>query len=71
MPKHPIYRTIALILVGLALFHLIASLVAVMFWLLTGDWRNLVPQIAIIAVSLTLPLGYYIWEKYFEKKFSP
>ena len=59
-----------MILLGLGLFEIIASLVAGMFWLLTGDWRELVSQIAMIAILLTLPVGYLIWKKYFEKKFS-
>jgi len=71
MPKRLIFRTVGLILLGLSLFQLIASFVAIIFWLLTGDWRDQTLQIALIAVSLTLPLGYYIWKKYFEKKFSP
>lgn len=68
MPKYSIYRTIGMILLGFGLFHLIASAVAVVFWLLVGDWRDLVPQIVVIAFWLTLPTAYLVRKKYFGEK---
>lgn len=69
-PKDLTIRAVGLILIGLALFQLIASLIGLLVWLLTGDWRDMVAQIALLAISLTLPLGYMIWKKYCEEKIS-
>lgn len=57
-----------MLLLGFGLFHLIASVVAVVFWMLVGNWRDLVPQIVVIAFWFTLPAAYLVRKKHFGEK---
>ncbi|MBN1992096.1 MAG: hypothetical protein JW953_05285 [Anaerolineae bacterium] len=70
IPKDSIIRAVSLMLLGFGLFQIIASLIAVIFLVLTGHWSNHVSQIAAIAFWLTLPITYLVWKKYFGEKFS-
>ena len=68
MSKNSIGRAVSLILLGFGLFHIIASILAFIFLVLTGHWRDHISQIVTLAFWLTLPATYLVWEKYFQKK---
>jgi hypothetical protein len=61
----------SLILLGFGVFQIIASIIALAFLILTGHWRNQVPQIVAIAFWLTLPITYLVWKRYLGEKLSP
>ena len=64
-PNKLILRAISLLFLGLGLFQIIASLIALLFLLLAGHWNDLVPQIVAIAFWLTLPITTLVWRKFF------
>jgi len=71
MLKRLIFRAVILMLLSFGLFQIIASITAFVFWLLTGHWSDLAPQIVVITFPLTLPTIYLVWKKYFVEKLSP
>lgn len=52
-----------LILMSLGLFQLIAAALSIFSWMVVGDWRNMIFQIAGLAFCLTFPVTYWIWRK--------
>ncbi|MBU0493259.1 MAG: hypothetical protein KKA73_14020 [Chloroflexi bacterium] len=57
MSPYPVRRALALLLLGLGIFQLLASIAALFFWLIAGEWQPYVPLIAVFAFLVTWPLA--------------
>jgi hypothetical protein len=63
--KDRTFRIPGLILLSSAIYQIIAAGIAIFIWIPIGDWRNLIPQIIIIAFGINLPVTYYIWHRFY------
>ena len=61
MKQITIVTVLGIVLLSLGVFQIIAALLAVFFWIVAGDWRDLVPQIVVITFWLNFPATYWIW----------
>ena len=67
MSKNRFFRLVGIILLGSGIFQIVAAGIAAVFWIVSGDWRNLVPQIIVIAFWITLPISYFLWQRMFAE----
>jgi hypothetical protein len=60
MGKGTTSRFIGLILLSAGIFQLIAAVITAFIWLTIVEWRNLIPQIIIIAFSINVPVTFFL-----------
>jgi len=65
--KDRTFRILGLILLSSGIYQIIAAGIAIFIWITIGDWRNLIPQIIIIAFGINLPVTYYFWHRLLGK----
>ncbi len=63
MGKRFNFRLWGLILLGAGIYQIIAAGIATFFWVIAGEWRDLILQIMVIAFWITLPVTYFIWQR--------
>jgi hypothetical protein len=64
MNRPPSSQIVALVLLGIGAYQIIAAILSGFLWLANEDCLTLMPQISVAAFWLTLPIAYLIWAKY-------
>jgi hypothetical protein len=67
MSKGSFFRLVGLILLSASVYQIIAASVATIFWIVAGEWRDLIPQIVVIAFWITLPVTYALWQRLYAR----
>ena len=61
MSHYRIFQALGQLLLGLGIFELLASAIAILFWLVAGAWQPYVFLIVVIAFVATWPVAFLIW----------
>lgn len=56
-------------LLGIAIFFILAAIVALSVWLTTGDWREFAGEIAFVSLFVAIPIANYIWNNYMARHY--
>jgi hypothetical protein len=67
MSKGSFFRLAGLILLSASVYQIIAAGVATFFWIIAGEWRDLILQIMVIAFWITLPVTYILWQHLYAR----
>jgi len=67
MTRNSFFRLVGLILLSIGIYQIIAAGIVLFFWLVADEWRDLIPQMMVIAFWLTLPVTYFIWWRYSKR----
>ena len=67
MSKGSFFRLVGLILLGTGIYQVTAAGVATFFWIVAGEWRDLILQILVIAFWITLPVTYIVWQRLYGR----
>jgi hypothetical protein len=67
MSKGRFYRMVGLILLSASVYQIMAAGIAAFFWIIAGEWRDLILQIMVIAFWITLPVTYILWERLYAR----
>lgn len=58
-------RALLLVLLGMATFFFVSALLTLAIWLTVGNWRQLVMEVALVAILISMPVAGYLWANYF------
>ncbi len=67
MKNHPLVY-VGLVLYGVGIYELVVGMVALVTWMLEGEWQPYLPQIALVSFWITLPLAFVLWKSFTSRK---
>jgi Flp pilus assembly protein TadB len=50
-------------LLGMGTFFLIAAALTLFVWFIKGDWQPFLTDIVMLAIVITVPTAFYLWNR--------
>ena len=66
--KSHLFVHVGIVLFGAGIYELVAGMVALVTWMLEGEWLPYLPQIALVSFWVTLPLAYFLWKRFASRR---